>query len=126
VPASPQAQHRLAVILRTIAGDMTVSEACTALGIGTSRFHALRKAVLRQAAEALEPRPPGRPVQARHEELESLRADRMALGEALRAATLREEIARIMPEVVHPPPGRAQTRSTRARGEKDRPEEERT
>lgn len=105
--ASPQAKHRLAVILRTIAGEMTVAEACAELGIGESRFHALRKDVLTLAAGALEPRPAGRPAEERNEELEALKARNAELEEEHRAAILREEIARVMPEILHPPEGRA-------------------
>jgi len=126
VPASPQARHRLAVILRTIAAEMTVGEACVALGIGESRFHTLRKAVLRQAAGALEPRPAGRPAAAPHEELAALQARYAELQEELRAAILREEIARVMPEILHPPAGRARAGPARHRGKKSQHKGHRT
>lgn len=118
VPASPQAQHRLAVILRTIAGEMTVAEACEELGIGESRFHALRKDVLTQAAGALEPRPAGRPATEHNEEVEGLRARVAELEMEQRAALLREEIARVMPEIMHPPEGRTLPGAARTGGRK--------
>jgi transposase-like protein len=58
---SPAAKKRLEVILETIAGQLTVSEACWQLGIGESRFHQLRNQTLQATLEALEPRPLGRP-----------------------------------------------------------------
>jgi uncharacterized small protein (DUF1192 family) len=118
VPASPQAKHRLEVILRTIAGEMTVAEACAALGIGESRFHALRKDVLTQAAGALEPRPAGRPADEHNHEVEALKARVAELEAEQRAALLREEIARVMPELLHPPEGRTVPGIARARGKK--------
>jgi hypothetical protein len=108
------------VILRTIAGEMTVAEACAELGIGESRFHALRKEVLTQAAGALEPRPAGRPAAERNEELEALKARNLELEMEQRAALLREEIARVMPEIMHPPEGRTLPGVARARKKKKR------
>jgi uncharacterized small protein (DUF1192 family) len=121
VAASPEAKHRLRVILRTIAGEMTVAEACAELGIGESRFHALRKDVLTRAAEALEPRPAGRPPVERDEEVEALKARNLELEMEQRAALLREEIARVMPEILHPPEGRALPGAARRRKKKSAP-----
>ena len=61
---SEPAKQRLTVLLETLRGELPVPEACARLGIGESRFHALRGAWLQEALELLEPRPLGRPPQA--------------------------------------------------------------
>jgi len=53
---SKRAKIRLEMILKTRMGEPTVEEACQRLGIGESRFHALRNQWLQEALELLEPR----------------------------------------------------------------------
>ena len=60
---SETACERLSLIMRALAGELSVPDACAALGIGESRFHQLRQEALQGALEALEPRPTGRPPQ---------------------------------------------------------------
>ena len=53
---SPSAKQRLEVILETIAGQLTIPEACAQLSICESRFHDLRNETLQATLNALEPR----------------------------------------------------------------------
>jgi hypothetical protein len=59
--ASDEAKKRLKTVLETIGGARTVDEACEALGLSRPRYYQLVRAVLGAGAEALEPRPRGRP-----------------------------------------------------------------
>jgi hypothetical protein len=102
---SAVARQRLRVILETVAGTCRVSEACARLGISEPRFYQLRAEVLQAALDALEPRPAGRRPHAIRtpstEEFEVLQARVAALEAELEAARLREEIALIVPHIVH-------------------------
>ena len=52
VEASALARQRLEVLLQTLSGARTIPEACAALGVGRSRFHALRNAFLQHHARS--------------------------------------------------------------------------
>lgn len=58
---SEAAKRRLAVLLANVAGELSVDEACAALGLHKSRFFELRKSWLAESVQALEPEPSGRP-----------------------------------------------------------------
>ena len=58
---SLQAKERLEVILETIAGRLTIDQACQRLGVQEARFHRLRTEVLEASLARLEPRSAGRP-----------------------------------------------------------------
>jgi ribosomal protein L29 len=100
---SQQAKRRLAMILKTMLGEMTVAEACSELGIGESRFHALRNQWLQGALTLLEPRRVGRPP--KHTESDAtgqiarLEANLQQLQQQLQVAGVRREIAEILPHV---------------------------
>lgn len=102
VDCSDHARERLRVVLATLAGSMTVDEACEALGIGPSRFHALRARFLADAAALFEPRSPGpapmpeADAEARRE-IERLRRENAELRLEATAARVREELAIAMP-----------------------------
>jgi transposase len=84
---------------------MTVAEACDVLGIGESRFHALRNQWLQESVELLEPRPLGRPPQVvspEQAEVTRLEAENRDLKQQRRVAEVREELARRLPHVVRP------------------------
>jgi hypothetical protein len=91
------------VILETIAGRLTIEQACQRLGIGEAMFHRLRMDALEAALARLEPRPLGRPPQEmtpedlRRAELEQQVAE---LESELKIAAVREEIAGVMPHLV--------------------------
>ena len=101
---SPQAKQRLAIILRTLAGELTIPQACAELNIGESRFHDLRTQILQHTLEDLEPRPLGRPTQHPSEQeagSAQLRQEVQQLQTNLRAAQIREELALVMPHLLH-------------------------
>jgi transposase-like protein len=103
---SPEAKARLEAILQTLAGTLTIPEACQRLGIAETRFHDLRREVLQEALGALEVRPrgrPSRPVAPDPDRLERLERQVARLQLDLHAAQIREELALVMPHVLHPP-----------------------
>ena len=106
IEASEQAKQRLKVLLQTISGELTVEQACAQLQIGEARFYELRDEWLQAAVSALEPKPKGRPPAPppqEPDELEQLRARNKRLELELRAAQIREQIAAMMPHLLHPP-----------------------
>ena len=97
---SERAKQRLEAILETIAGQLTIDEACQRLGIKPAMFHELRTEVLEASLARLEPRPLGRPQQQTPaEELKCVELERRVeeLESELKIAAVREEIARVMP-----------------------------
>ncbi len=61
---SEAAKARAAAFLRMAAGEATVEETATALGISTQRLHELRERMVAGAVTAAEPQAPGRPRSA--------------------------------------------------------------
>jgi transposase len=99
---SQRAKERLQVILETIAGQLTIAQACERLGIGEAMFHRLRTEVLEAGLECLEPKTVGRPRRVTTGEQRQLNvmAERIAeLETELRMSEVREEIAQILPHV---------------------------
>ena len=102
---SERAKLRLQTILQTLQGQMTVAEACGVLGIGESRFHALRNQWLQESVELLEPRPLGRPPQVvspEQAEVARLEAENRDLRQQHRVAEVREELGQRLPHVLRP------------------------
>lgn len=100
---SPQAKQRLAVILRALTGEITIPQACQELGVGESRFHELRNEVLQHALEDMEAKPRGRPPSPQEDaRVADLQRQIQALKIDLRAAQIREELATMLPHVLHP------------------------
>lgn len=62
LPGSAAAKRRLEVFLANLSGELSVAEACAALGLHESRFFELRKRWLEESVELLEPGQPGRPA----------------------------------------------------------------
>jgi hypothetical protein len=99
---SQRAKQRLEVILETITGRLTIDQASQRLGIRPAMFYRLRTEVLEASLARLEPRPVGRPPhrasteETRNAELECQLAE---LKSELTLATVREEIARVMPQL---------------------------
>ena len=114
---SPQAKQRLRVILRTLAGEITIPQACTELGIAESRFHEMRTEILQHTLGDLEPKPPGRPsrtLSPQEAHTAQLQQQVQDLKVDLRAAEIRQELTAALPRLSRPqdlPPGG---------GEKDR------
>jgi transposase-like protein len=100
---SPTAKRRLEVILETITGQLTVSKACQQLGVGKSRFHALRSQTLQATLETLEPRPAGRPakpISPEQTEVDELEAKLCRLHAELELAQVQLRLAHIHPALV--------------------------
>ena len=101
---SPLAKRRLVLILQTMCGELTVSEACRVLSICESRFHALRNQWLQEALELLEPRRAGRPPKTPEapdaEQMSALVAENQHLRQQVEVAQVREQLARVMPSVL--------------------------
>ena len=119
---SPTAKQRLEVILATIAGQLTVPEACQRLGIGKSRFHALRNQTLQATLEVLEPRPLGRPTKPTSPEQAEgnvLEEEIRRLHAELELAQVQLKLARIHPALIgiqpaaDDPAGKKNARSAR-------------
>jgi transposase len=107
VEGSAQAKARLKLILQTIAGEISVADACKELGLSEARFHELRQQWMQDACTALEPKPAGRPKETTiEEEVELLRLHRenTNLTLQLRAAQIREQIGVAMPHLLKPRP----------------------
>jgi len=94
-------KRRLRVLLDTLAGRVSVAQACEELGVSESRLHELRREALEGALGALMPKPAGRPARAettteREKELEG-RIQELEVD--LQAALVRTELALAMPEL---------------------------
>jgi hypothetical protein len=117
VESSEETKRRLKLILQTLSGELSVSAACETLGVSEPHFHRLRERALTGAAEALEPRPAGRPAISRDAsdtrvaELED-KLEEMKLE--LHASQVREQIAVLMPHLLLPV-GEAKKNSKRRR-----------
>jgi hypothetical protein len=98
----PRAQRRqMRVLLGTIAGTLTIAQACAELGVGRTRLHQLRWRVLDGACAALDPGPRGRPPQPTpSREVEVLHARIRELETALQTTALRSEIALTLPHLL--------------------------
>ena len=106
---SVQAKQRLEILLQTLNGQLDIPQACQQLAIGESRFHELRNEVLQHALDQLEPKPRGRPPGPQEDDrVAELQQQVQSLKIDLRAAQIREELAIMLPHVVHPkgPPAR--------------------
>ncbi|HEV3257184.1 MAG TPA: helix-turn-helix domain-containing protein [Gemmataceae bacterium] len=100
---SAKAKERAKVILETLAGQLSVQEACSWLGIGEAFFNRLRMRFLNGGVPALEDRPAGRrprKVSAEEEQIRKLETDLQQTRLDLQAAQLREEIALTMPHLL--------------------------
>jgi transposase-like protein len=112
-------KQRLAVILRTLSGELSVEEACAQIGVSSAQFHRLRERALEGALSALAPGTPGRPPAAPVVEpsrVQELEAQVLELQIDLRASQLREEIAILMPHLLKPAPDGTKKKSRRRRG----------
>ena len=103
---SPTARERLRVVLETIAGTLSIDEACRQLGIGPSRFHDLRQELLQAAMDRADGRPGAQAAEAAAEHAVQVRGEVAALRAAnddlrieLEAARIREEIAVVLPHL---------------------------
>jgi hypothetical protein len=99
-----EAKRRLRVILETVAGTQSITDACAELGISEAAFHNLRKQALASAVEGLSPRPVGRPRKdgdPEQQRIRGLEEQVFELKKDLVSAQIREELAIAMPHLVN-------------------------
>lgn len=99
---SEHAKERFEVILETIAGKLTVREACQRLSIGEAMFHRMRIAVLQAGLGQLEPRPVGRPPKtntAEAQQVAELQQQLEQLEAQLATSQVQTEIAHTLPRL---------------------------
>ena len=125
--ASEEAKRKLKVILETIAGELSVSEACERLGVSESRFHQLRDEVLSAGASSLEPKPRGRPRKevGSEPEVEALKREVDELREELEFARARTVIATAFPHLVKDPADQKKTDPRKEKRKKRKEERKR-
>jgi len=107
---SEHARERLRLILDSLAGKVSVEDACRRLDISEARFHEMRNEVLQAALHRLEPGPMGRPpapAEAEGSAAVSLREEVRQLKKALVTSQLREELAIAMPAHFNPKKAKA-------------------
>lgn len=99
---STSAKERLELILQTLAGQVSVVQACRLLDISEAMFYKLRNRVLQVCLDDLEPKPLGRParVVSEHEKrVAELRAELTRREHELAAQAVRLELAETLPQL---------------------------
>lgn len=99
---STSAKERLELILKTLAGQVTVVAACRILDISEAMFYKLRNRVLQVCLEDLESKPRGRPPRlatADAERSAELAGEVAMLERELAAQTVRLELAQQLPRL---------------------------
>lgn len=99
-------KRRLRVILETLTGERSITEACRELDVSEARFHVLRRRALEGALGALAAGPPGRPRRPSPEELlrvAELEREVARLEEVIETETLVAELERTVPGLVDRP-----------------------
>lgn len=91
------------MILESLAGALTVEDACARLGLARSRFYELREKALQAALDGLAPGIPGRPRKVREHDARrvvelSRRVSELEID--LAAERVRSEMALVMPHVL--------------------------
>jgi hypothetical protein len=102
VDADPGTKARAKAILATMSGELTVVEACEALGISKSRFEMLRAQMLEAAVRGLEPGKPGRPRRregASDARVKRLESEVEELRQEMEIKDLALELGGLLPEV---------------------------
>lgn len=99
---SASAKDRLELILQTLAGQVSVVQACRLLEISEAMFYKLRNRVLQVCLDDLEPKPLGRPARlvTEHEKRSTELATEIArLEQELAAQSVRLELAETLPQL---------------------------
>ena len=120
---SMHAKARLEVVLETIAGRLTVADACAKLKVGETAFRKIRTAALSGALKELEPKQVGRPAKLQSPDPEyvaSLEKDKKWLEEELEVARVRQELAATMPVLTQHAERREAMKARRAEEKKRR------
>jgi len=109
---SEHAKDRMEVILETIAGKLSIREACDRLGIEEAMFFRIRMGALQAAVSRLEPRPTGRPprvITPEGERITNLEQELQNKDLELKATAVRLEIAQAMPQLIEDEAGKKTT-----------------
>ena len=97
---STRAKERMQTILATVAGKLTIDEACTRLGVGSAMFYRLRTEALQAGLDRLEPRPLGRPpAEPPPQQVRELEEQVAELVRQLKTAEVRLELVHSLPQV---------------------------
>ncbi len=99
-----ESKARLKMILDTIAGRITIKEACEKLDISESRFYKLRTDILQSALINLEPKPKGRPglqVDEKHKEIEELKDELRRLRLDNKVLELKSQFSALAPHLLN-------------------------
>jgi hypothetical protein len=115
---SGRAKERLEVILQTVAGKITIREACDRLGIEEAMFFRLRTQALQAGLSRLEPRPAGRPRRCPSPEDQRIAELEQELQEKElqeKAMETRLEIAQAMSPLVEGTPKKTAKRKQRGK-----------
>jgi len=97
---SAHARRRLEAVLETIAGGVSVGEACERLGISQTAFYKMRATALGAALASLEPKALGRPprrVDEKDRRIDELGSEIERLRKAVVTSQVKEELALAMP-----------------------------
>lgn len=103
---SEEAKAKARTILATLSGELTVAQACEALGVGETRFREMRQEFLISGIVGMEPKPRGRPrkeTKPGEDEVEALKRENLELREELVFARARAVLATAFPHLVHEP-----------------------
>lgn len=101
-----EAKERARVVLETIAGRLTIEEACGRLDVSRARFHEMRREGLEGLIVGLTPGVPGRPRKASAGDasrVTELEREVRELKIDLQAARVKTELAIAMPHVLDLP-----------------------
>lgn len=99
-----ESKARLKMILDTIAGKITIKEACEKLQISESRFYKLRTDILQSALFNLEPKPKGRPgipIDEKDEEIKELKEELRKVRLDNKVLELKSEYAALAPYLLN-------------------------
>jgi len=99
LPGDDEGKRRLGVILSQVSGEITVAQACAAIGVRPSRYYELRESALEGARQGLELKPAGRPrtVLAEPPELLAVRRERDELERENDRLRVTQEVLQALP-----------------------------
>jgi transposase-like protein len=97
---STVARKRAVLLLRNIAGELTMAEVARELGVAEAMAYRYREQLLDSAIEGLEPKAVGRPAKEQPDgKIEELEGHVKELKRELLAAEIREELRSVVPGI---------------------------
>jgi len=102
LPGDDEGKRRLCVILSQVSGEISVAQACAAIGVRPSRYYELRESALESARQGLELKPAGRRrrLAAEPPELVRLRRERDELARENDRLRLTQEVLQALPNAM--------------------------